>query len=156
MDPTCLKTVLPLKNKSEYHSWILHYQIGHGTKFQLEKTILFFETKFAWKQYFWSKAKKVSMAIEFRIVKLVKILNFSLKEEFSFLGPSLPKNSISALKHKSEHHYWIAYIQIGLNTKFQFETTIFIFCSKLAQKGYFQTKTENVNITVELCIFKVV
>ena len=127
----CLKSIFTYWNrKSEHHYGILHIQISFGRKLQLETTISIFWSKFAQKDYLGFKAKKVSMTIEFSIFKSAKILNFSLKQQFSFLGPSLPKTSISPLKHKSEHHYWIVHIQIGLNTKFQFYITILIFWNK--------------------------
>ena len=117
----CLKIIFPLwKRKIEHQYGILHIQISLGTKLQLQPPISIFWSKFEQKGYFESKAKKVSMTIEFSIFKLVKILKFSFQQQFSFLRPSLPKNSISTPKHKSQYHYWIVHIQIGLNTKFQF------------------------------------
>ena len=38
--------------------------------------------------------------------------------------------------------------------KFQFKPTILIFWTKFAQKGYFQSKSEKMNTTIELCKFK--
>ena len=48
------------------------------------------------------------------------------------------------------------HIQIRLGTKFEFKLQFWFVWIKLAQKGYFGPKTEKVNITIELCIFKVV
>ena len=45
-------------------------------------------------------------------------------------------------------------MRISKGTKFNFKETILIFCMKFAQIGCFQSKTENVNITIEFCIFK--
>ena len=41
---------------------------------------------------------------------------------------------------KSEHHYKILHIQIGLGTKFRFKLILLSFWIKLTQKGYFGTK----------------
>ena len=122
----------------------------------LKQQFRYFRANLPKKGYFGSKAKNVSITFEFSIFKSVKILNFSLNQQFSFLGPKLPKTSISPLKHKSEYHYWIVHIQIGLNTKFQFYIAILTFWNKFTQKGYFKSKTEKVNITIEFCIFKLV
>ena len=64
--------VFPVQNeKNEHRHWIPHIQISLNTKFQFKMTILIFWTKFAQKWYFQSKTKKMSIAIEFRIFKLV-------------------------------------------------------------------------------------
>ena len=57
---------------------------------------------------------------------------------------------------KNEHHRGIFHIQVILGTKFQLELKILTFWTKLAQKGYFWSKTEEVNITIELCLFELV
>ena len=88
MDQICLKTVLPLKNQSEHYYGILHIQISLSTKLQLETGTSIFWSKFAHKGYFGSKAKKVSMTIEFSKFKLVKILNFNT---FHFWDQVFPK-----------------------------------------------------------------
>ena len=51
-------------------------------KLQLEIITLIFTMKFAQKQFFWSKAKKAHITIEFSIFKSVSIRNFTSKEEF--------------------------------------------------------------------------
>ena len=48
------------------------------------------------------------------------------------------------------------HIQISFGTKFQLKLTILIFCTKFIQKGYFRSKTEKVNITIEFSIFELV
>ena len=45
-------------------------------------------------------------------------------------------------------------LELALGTKFQNKLTILIFQTKFAQKEYFQSKTEKVNIAIELCIFE--
>ena len=41
-------------------------------------------------------------------------------------------------------------------TKFQLKLIILVFWTKFAQKRYFRSKTENVNITIEFCLFELV
>ena len=100
LEQLCPKTVLPPKNRGEHHYWVLHCQISLITKLQLETTILIFSSKFEQKRYFGSKPRNVSMTIELCIFRLVYILNFSLKWQFSALGPNLPENSITTLNQK--------------------------------------------------------
>lgn len=37
---------------------------------------------------------------------------------------------------------WVQHIEISLDTNFRLKQIILIFCTKLAQKEYFQTKSE--------------
>ena len=95
--------------KSELHHWILHIHITLSNKFQLKLTILSFWTKYTQKRYFRSKAKEVSISIEFCISELGQVPNFSLNWRFWFFGPNLPKESISSLKQKSNTtvEFWV-------------------------------------------------
>ena len=62
----------PVKNrKKEHHHWILHIQISLSTIFRLKLTILIFWTKFVPKNYFWLKAEKLNITIEFCIFESV-------------------------------------------------------------------------------------
>ena len=115
--------------------------------------ILIFWTIFAQKGYYLYKTEKLNTTIEFCIFKLFLAPNFSLNWKFWFFGPHLTKKGISNHKQKSEHHHWILHIWISLSTKFQVKLTVLIFWNKFALKGYFQSKTEEVNITIEFCIF---
>ena len=56
----------------------------------------------------------------------------------------------------SKHHRWILDFRNSLDTKFQLKLTILIFWTKFAKKGYFQSKAEKLNITIEFCIFELV
>ena len=57
---------------------------------------------------------------------------------------------------KNEHHYWILLIRIRPSTNFQLKLTIVIW-TKFAKKGsYFQCKTDNIDMTIEFCIFELV
>ena len=66
--------------------------------------------------------------------------------------------SISALKEKKNNiTVEFCVIKLGtkfdLGTKYELKLTILIFFIKFSQKGYFQSKTEKVNITTDFCIF---
>ena len=47
-------------------------------------------------------------------------------------------------------------IGTSLSTKLQLKLTILIFWMKVAQKGYFQSKTDYMNRVFEFCMFKLV
>ena len=95
------KKPFPVKNrKSEHRHWILHIRISLGTKFHFRQTTLKFGTKFAQKGYFRSKVEEVNIAIEFCILELLYIPNFSLNWQFLFFGPNFPNKSVSGQKLK--------------------------------------------------------
>ena len=50
----------------------------------------------------------------------------------------------------SELYCRILQIRIRLGTKFHLKETILNFTTKFAQKGYFRSKTEKLNITLNL------
>ena len=56
----------------------LHIRISLSSKFFPEQTNLNFWTKYAQKRYLGSKTEKVNIPIEFCILELVKVPNFSL------------------------------------------------------------------------------
>ena len=53
---------------------------GQGSIFHLKETILDFSTKFAQKDFFQSKAEKVSIAIKYCKFELANVLKFILKK----------------------------------------------------------------------------
>ena len=57
---------------------------------------------------------------------------------------------------KGEHHHWILHIWFSLGTKFQLKLTTLIFWTKVAQKGYFRSKTEKVDSAIEFYVFELV
>ena len=67
---------------------------------------------------------------------------------------SFTEKGVSGIRQKKWHHHWILHIQINLRTKFQLKLIISIYWTKFAQKGCFQPKTENMNTTIEFCIFE--
>ena len=52
-----------------------------GSTFQMKETILDFPTKFAKKEYFQSKAEKVSIAIEYCLLELVNVPKFTISKK---------------------------------------------------------------------------
>ena len=132
-DDICPKRVLPVENrKSEHRHGILHIQIIFGTKFQFKLKILIFL------DYIWPK--RVFPIIDRKVNTTID--QICLKRLFPV------KNK------KSERHRWILHIWISLGTKFQLKQTISSFWTKFAQKGYFWSKTEEMNIIIEFYIFK--
>ena len=108
---------------------LFHFaDVTHNYK---KKTILIFWTKFDQKIYFLSKTRETNIAIEFNIFKLFWWASFILNRQFWLFGPKLPPK-------KFEHHHWI-----------HLKQSILIFWTKFAQKGYFQTKSEKINITIK-------
>ena len=87
--------------------------------------------QFFQKGYFRSKAEKINIIIEIHIFEEVQIPNFTLNKQILIHGP------------KSEHHHQIQRTRIILAAKFQL---------KIGLK-YFQSKTENIKITIEFRIF---
>ena len=71
-----------------------------------------------------------------------------------FMDKICPKKIFPVKNRKSEHNPWILHIRISIGTTFQFKLTILIFWTKFAQKGYFWSKTNKVNIIIEFCIFE--
>ena len=66
-----------------------------------------------------------------------------------------PKKDTSILNRKSEHHHPIQYTHIRLDNEFHLKQIIFTFWTKFAQKEYFQSKTEIVNITIVFTILEI-
>ena len=58
-------------------------------------------------------------------------------------------------KGKNENHHWILHIRISLGSK-ALQQTILILQTNFPEKGYFRSKTEEMNFTIELFIFELV
>ena len=61
---------------------------------------------------------------------------------------------ISSLKQINEYHHLILHTRISLDIKFQLKLTVLIFWTKSAQNKCFREKSRKVNISIELCLFK--
>ena len=109
----------------------------------------FLEQIYPKKEFFRSKTKNEHHIESF----MFELPNFSLKWQFWLCGSNFSKKGISGLK---QHHHWLMHMRITLGTKLQFKLTILNFWTKFAQKWYFQSKAENMNITIKLCIFELV
>ena len=104
---------------------ILSTQINLANKFQLKLTISIFRTKFARKGYFWTKWKKQT-------------------------APLHSKLTISSLKtEKVNTTIGFCIFKLFFGTKIEHKLRVLTFWSKSAQKGYFWSKMEKVNITIE-------
>ena len=96
----------------------------------------------------------VNTTTEFCTFKLDTKFQFKLKtQNFGFLDQIYPKRVFLVENRKSEHHHCILHIGIGLKTKFQLRLTILIIWAKFAQKGCFQSKTENSHLCVYPWLF---
>ena len=120
------------------------FALVSDAKFHLKQIILFFCTKFAQKGYFPFKAGQMNFTTKFRILVLVEVPNFTLNRQLWFF------------KSKKNFHYKIQHIRITLHTKFHLKQTVLIFWTKCAQKGHFQSKEGQRDITTEFSIFRLV
>ena len=75
---------------------------------------------------------------------------------FDFLDQIWPRRTFLIEILKSEYQYWILLIQVSLDIKLQLKLTILTFWTKFGQKGYFRSKSEKLNITIEFCVFELV
>ena len=84
--------------------------------------------------------------------------NFHLKQTVFVFWTKATKKNIFLVQSRTNdhHHHQIQHIWIGLSTKFHLKKTILFFWTKFAPKGYLQSKTEKVNITMEFSIFELV
>ena len=87
--------------------------------------------------------------------------NTTIEVQFWSFRPNLPKKGFLPKTFlveygQSENHHWILLNRIILCTKFELELTILIFWIKFDQKGYFRSKIEKMNTTLELSIFELI
>ena len=83
-------------------------------------------------------------------IQISLVHNFISNCQFLFFGPNWPKKVFPVKNWKSEHHHWTPHIQISLGTEFPLKLTISIFLTRFAQKGFFWSKTEKIDITYYL------
>ena len=86
--------------------------------------------------YFHSKTDKIDTNIEFSMLNVVFVLNFSLNKPFWIFGPNLLKKDLYGQKQKNEHNHWILLIQVSLGTKFHLKLTALIFLPDLPRKSF--------------------
>ena len=127
------------------------------SNFILNWPFWFFGPNLPKKDYFRSKTERVNIIIGFCIFELVLVLNLNLNWKFWFFCIKIyPKSLFPVENWESELHHWILHIWISVGTKFQLKQAILIFRTKFDQKGYFWSKLEKLNTTIEFCIFKLV
>ena len=120
---------------------------------------MIFWTKFAQKWYFWSKTEKVNIILP----------DFSLKWQVFIFWTQFSQKGYSQSKIEKLVPWliWICWIQWWYTIKFSIFKLVKVpyftlnwqfltFWTKLAHKGYFQSKTDKVNTIIEFCIFKLV
>ena len=111
-------------------------------KFQLEKTIFIFETKFAQKQYFCFQTEKWAWLLNCVVSNWSKNEISVWNNNFSSLDQICPKMVFLLKSRKGHHHYWILHLQINLRTKFQIKIAILHWWTKFAQNRYFRSNIE--------------
>ena len=111
---------------------ILSVGISLGTKFQLKLKTLIFWAKLAQKGYFQSKTEWINITIEFCILELVWLPNFTFIKQLRIFG-------ISGRNEKSEYHHWILHTRIILQpwTKYLRQTLVFMWNIALQEKFNF-------------------
>ena len=117
--------------------------------FSLNWQFWFFWPDLPKKGFFGLKQKKWKPHIFYIIlhIQISLVRNSSSNWQFWFFGQNLSKMVVPVKNWKTEHHHWIPHIQISLGTKFQLRLTLMTFLTRFAQKGFFWSKTEKVNIT---------
>ena len=87
-------------------------------------------------------------------VRISLSIKFYLKLTISIFGPNLPKKGIFYRKRKK----WTASLNCPNSNyashQIQLKEIIFNFWIKLAQKGYFWSKTKKANSIIEFCILE--
>ena len=110
---------------------------------------MIFWAKSAQKRYLGTKPKKANIPIEFCVLELVYVRNFSLNWQFYW--------TISWTKFDQKGYFQSKNEKTNYTIEFCiFELTILILWTNLPKKGYSHSKTEKVNITTKFCIFKLI
>ena len=123
--------------KSKHHHWILNIQISLGRKFKLKLPFWFFLRNLPKQDISGQKTEKVNTTIEFCILKLVWVQNFSLNWQFWCFSKICPKRVFSFKNEKSEGNHRIVNNRINLGMKFDLQLTSLIFWKKNHQKRVF-------------------
>ena len=123
-----------------------------GTKFRLNLTVLNFQIKLTQRLF---RNKKNESYYRILHIQINLDSKFQL-QKFWFLEQISPQKLYFRSKtEKIEYHYWILHIQIVLSTIFSLNWQLQFFGRNLPKKGsYFQSKTDNINTTIEFCIFE--
>ena len=88
--------------------------------------------------------------------KIVQPSNFNLNWQSLNFWTKLSQKSFQSEKEINENYHRILHIRISRDSKFQLRETFLIFLNEFPIKEYFRSKTENMNITTEFFIFKLV
>ena len=104
-----------------------------------EQTVFNVWTKCAQERYLWSKTEILNIIIEFRLLKLALVPNFSWNWQFWFFWPDLRKKGFSGLKQKKwtlHVVYIILHIQISLVRNFSSDWQFLFFGSNSPKKVF--------------------
>ena len=81
--------------------------------------------------------------------------NFILNRKFWYFRPHICAKRVFVVQNRnSERHHLTQHIRISLGFEFHCKQTILSFWAKFTQKGYFQSKIEKINITIEFSLLK--
>ena len=107
--------ILVQSRANEHYLCIQHNWVNRDTKFHLSHTNLVFWTKFYQKRYFWSKAEKVKITIEFGIYIYTLVLtpSFILNRQFWFFRPDMLKMLFLVQNRKTKHYHRVQHIWVS-------------------------------------------
>ena len=153
LNQICPKRVFTVENgKIEHHHWMLHTRVSLGTKFHFNQTILILmpnlpkngisKRKQKTDRHYWILHIQISLSNKFQ-VKLVILI----------FRPNFLKKGISGWKWKK--WAWPLDSAYSSYAKYQISASAanFDFLDQICPKGYFQSKTRKVNVTIEFYIF---
>ena len=133
----------------------MHFWISLDIKFHFEQTILNFGTKFPKNDISSQKREKVDITIEFCMFGLVWVPNISLNWQF-FFDQICPTRVLPVSNKPTKNYHRILHIRIKLCIRFQLKLIILDFWTKFPEKGYFQSKADTMNATIDFFIFELV
>ena len=124
--------------KNEHHYWIRHIRISLNTSFQLELTNAIFWTKFAEKgSYFQSKTDKIDTTIQFCILELVFVSNFTLnKQFFNFCTKFAQERYLPSKTEKVNIIIEFRFFKLALVPSFSLNWKFWFFWPDLPEKGF--------------------
>ena len=103
LNQICPKRALSVQNKTnKHHHQIQHIRIILDDKFQFEKTILVFWTKFALKGLYPSETEQMNMTTKFSIFVLVQMPSFVLIRQFCFFFYQIYSKRVFTFQNRTD------------------------------------------------------
>ena len=84
---------------------------------------------------------------------MIADIQFHLKKKKLPFWTKFAKKNTSGVKKANEHCYWIQNIRISINTKFDLQQNVLIFCTKFTQKVFFSSKLKKWILPSNLAYF---